>query len=57
LDGIGQAHIQGGNLSEGIACLRLALTIYQGINSPSAERVQETLRQYELKPASPPRSQ
>jgi tetratricopeptide (TPR) repeat protein/transcriptional regulator with XRE-family HTH domain len=53
LDGIGQAHIQDGNLSEGTACLRLALMIYQRMNSPSAERVQETLRQYALKPASP----
>jgi tetratricopeptide (TPR) repeat protein/transcriptional regulator with XRE-family HTH domain len=57
LDGIGQAHTHDGNLSVGTACLRLALTIYQRINSPSAERVQETLRQYALKPASPPRSQ
>jgi tetratricopeptide (TPR) repeat protein/transcriptional regulator with XRE-family HTH domain len=57
LDGIGQAHIQDGNLSEGTAHLRLALTIYQRINSPSAERVQETLRQYALKPAPPHRSQ
>jgi tetratricopeptide (TPR) repeat protein len=57
LDGIGQAHIHDGNLSEGTAYLRLALTIYQRINSPSAERVQETLRRYALKPASPPSSQ
>ena len=57
LDRIAQAHIQDGNLSEGTAHLRLALTIYQRINSPSAERVQETLRQYALNPASPPRSQ
>jgi len=57
LEGLGRAHIHDGNLSEGTACLRLALTIYQRINSPSAERVQETLRQYALKPASPPRSQ
>jgi tetratricopeptide (TPR) repeat protein/transcriptional regulator with XRE-family HTH domain len=57
LEGIGQAHIHDGNLSEGTACLRQALTIYQRINSPSAQRVQETLRQYALKPPSPPRSQ
>jgi tetratricopeptide (TPR) repeat protein/transcriptional regulator with XRE-family HTH domain len=44
LEGIGQAHLQDGNLSEGTAHLRLALTIYQRINSPSAERVQKTLR-------------
>jgi tetratricopeptide (TPR) repeat protein/transcriptional regulator with XRE-family HTH domain len=56
LEGIGQAHIQDGNLSEGTTHLELALTIYQRINSPSAERVQGTLRQYSLKPASPPRS-
>jgi tetratricopeptide (TPR) repeat protein/transcriptional regulator with XRE-family HTH domain len=53
LDGIGQSHIQDGNLSEGSTHLRLALTIYQRINSPRAERVQETLRQYALKPAPP----
>jgi len=41
LDGIGQSHIQDGNLSEGTAHLRLALTIYQRINSPSAERVRK----------------
>jgi DNA-binding SARP family transcriptional activator/tetratricopeptide (TPR) repeat protein len=57
LDGIGRAHIQDGNLSEGTAHLRQALTIYQRINSPSVERVQETLRQYALKPVSPPPSQ
>jgi tetratricopeptide (TPR) repeat protein len=57
LDGIGHADIHDGNPSEGTAHLRLALTIYQRINSPRAERVQETLRQYALKPASPPRSQ
>jgi DNA-binding SARP family transcriptional activator/tetratricopeptide (TPR) repeat protein len=54
LEGIGQAHIEDGNLSEGTAHLQQALTIYQRIKSPSAERVQETLRQYALKPASPP---
>jgi tetratricopeptide (TPR) repeat protein/transcriptional regulator with XRE-family HTH domain len=54
LEGLGQAHIQDGNLSEGTAHLRSALTIYQRIRSPSAQRVQETLRQYALKPASPP---
>jgi tetratricopeptide (TPR) repeat protein/transcriptional regulator with XRE-family HTH domain len=41
LEGIGQAHIQDGSLSEGTTHLRLALTIYQRINSPSAERVQD----------------
>jgi DNA-binding SARP family transcriptional activator len=56
LNGLGQTHIQDGNLSEGTAHLQLALAIYQRINSPGAERVQETLRQYALKPASPPRS-
>ena len=57
LEGIGQAHIQDGSLSEGTTHLQLARTIYQRINSPRAERVQETLRQHSLKPASPPRSQ
>jgi tetratricopeptide (TPR) repeat protein/transcriptional regulator with XRE-family HTH domain len=54
LEGIGQAHIQDGNLGEGGAHLRQALTIYQRIRSPSAHRVQQTLRQYALKPAPPP---
>jgi tetratricopeptide (TPR) repeat protein/DNA-binding XRE family transcriptional regulator len=57
LEGIGQAHIQDGNLSEATAHLQSALTIYQRIKSPSAQRVQETLRQYALKPASPPSKQ
>jgi tetratricopeptide (TPR) repeat protein len=57
LEGLGQAHLHDGNLSQATTPLRQALAIYQRINSPSAERVQETLRQYALKPASPPRSQ
>jgi tetratricopeptide (TPR) repeat protein/transcriptional regulator with XRE-family HTH domain len=57
LEGFGQAHVQDGNLSEAAACLRSALTIYQRLRSPSAQHVQETLRQYALKPASPPSSQ
>jgi hypothetical protein len=52
-----QAGSQDGNLSEAAACLRSALTIYQRIKSPSAQRIQETLQQYALKPVSPPSSQ
>ena len=57
LEGLGRAHIHGGNHGKGLDCLRQALTIYQRIKSPSAQRVNETLRQYALKPASPPSKQ
>jgi hypothetical protein len=44
LEGLGRAHIQGGNHDKGLDCLRQALTIYQRIGAPGARRVQETLR-------------
>jgi tetratricopeptide (TPR) repeat protein/transcriptional regulator with XRE-family HTH domain len=43
LEGIGRSHLQDGHASEGTACLRQALTIYQRIGSPDARRVQRTL--------------
>jgi hypothetical protein len=54
LEGIGHSHLQDGNPSEGIAHLTQALVIYQRIGTPGARRVQETIRQHALKPASPP---
>ena len=45
LEGIGQCHLQDGNLAEGAAQLRQALAIYQRIGTPAAQRLQETLRQ------------
>jgi tetratricopeptide (TPR) repeat protein len=44
LEGIGRCDIQDGNPGEGGAKLRQALSIYQRIGAPDAQRVQETLR-------------
>ncbi len=44
LEGLGRAHIQDGNHDKGLECLRQALTIYQRIGAPAAQRVRETLR-------------
>ena len=57
LEGIGHSHLRDGNPSEGIAHLKQALAIYQRIGTPGARRLQETLRQHALKPASPPSNQ
>ena len=45
LEGIGRCHFQDGNPGQGGACLRQALTIYQHIGAPGAQRVQEALRE------------
>jgi tetratricopeptide (TPR) repeat protein len=45
LEGIGRSHLQD-HIGEGTAHLRQALTIYQRIGSPGAQRVQETLRDH-----------
>jgi tetratricopeptide (TPR) repeat protein len=44
LEGTGHSHVQEGNSSQAVVPLRQALTIYQRIGAPGAERVQETLR-------------
>jgi len=44
LEGTGRACLQDGNNDEGLDCLRRALTIYQRIGAPGAQRVKETLR-------------
>jgi tetratricopeptide (TPR) repeat protein/transcriptional regulator with XRE-family HTH domain len=44
LEGLGRAHIQDRNRDQGLDCLRQALTIYQRIGGPAAQRVRETLR-------------
>jgi tetratricopeptide (TPR) repeat protein/transcriptional regulator with XRE-family HTH domain len=44
LEGLGRAHVQDGNHGEGLDCLRQALTIYQHIGAPAAQRIRETLR-------------
>jgi tetratricopeptide (TPR) repeat protein len=49
LEGLGRAHVQDGNHDKGLECLRQALTIYQRIGAPAAQRVRETLRN----PSSP----
>src|SRR5262245_37035629 len=57
LEGLGQAHLHDGDPGHAAAHLAQALAIYQRIKSPSAQRIQEAMRQYALKPASPPGSQ
>jgi tetratricopeptide (TPR) repeat protein/transcriptional regulator with XRE-family HTH domain len=44
LEGLGRAHLQDSNQDKGLDCLRQALTIYQRIRAPAAQRVRETLR-------------
>jgi len=44
LEGLGRAHIHGGNHGKGLDCLRQALTIYQRLGAPAAQRLRETLR-------------
>jgi tetratricopeptide (TPR) repeat protein/transcriptional regulator with XRE-family HTH domain len=46
LEGIGRCHPQDGHISEGTAHLQQALTIYQRIKAPAAQRVQKTLRDH-----------
>ena len=43
LEGIGQCHLRDGHPGDGTAYLRQALTIYQRIGAPGAQRVQGTL--------------
>ena len=52
LEGIGHSHLRDGNPTQAAAPLRDALAIYQRIGSPAARRVEETLRQHGLSPAS-----
>ena len=52
LEGIGRSHLHDGHPTQAAALLRDALAIYQRIASPSARRVQETLRQPGLSAAS-----
>ena len=52
LEGIGRSHLCDGNPAQAAAPLRDALAIYQRIAAPAARRVEETLRQPELPPAS-----
>ena len=54
LEGIGRSHLHDGHASEGTACLRQALTIYQRIAAPAARRVQETLLQLRQDNLAPP---
>ena len=52
LEGIGHSHLRDGNPTQAAAPLRDALAIYQRTGSPAARRVEETLRQHGLSPAS-----
>ena len=53
LEGIGHSYLQDGNPDQATTHLQQALAIYQHIGTPDAQRVQETLRQQALGPASP----
>ncbi len=53
LEGLGNSHVQDGNPGQGAACLRQALTIYQRIGAPAAQRVQETLHGHGLPSTTP----
>ena len=57
LEGLGHSYLRDGNPGEGVAHLERALAIYQRIGTPGTRRVQETLRQHALKPASRPSKQ
>jgi DNA-binding SARP family transcriptional activator/tetratricopeptide (TPR) repeat protein len=48
LEGIGHSHLHDANPSNACTCLQQALAIYQRIESPSAQRVQETLNRHGL---------
>jgi tetratricopeptide (TPR) repeat protein/transcriptional regulator with XRE-family HTH domain len=48
LEGIGHSHLHDGNPSHAARHLREALAIYQWTDTPSARRVQQTLRQHQL---------
>ena len=56
LEGIGLSHLHDGNTSQAATHLRRALTIYQGIGNPGAQRIQDTLRDHGLQ-ARPRRQQ
>jgi tetratricopeptide (TPR) repeat protein len=56
LEGIGRCHLHDGNSGEGAAYLRQALTIYRRIGACDAPRVDETLREQELRPRRKPHS-
>jgi tetratricopeptide (TPR) repeat protein len=56
-EGLGRAHLQDGDFGEAATHLGRALSIYRHIGAhPAARHVQDTLRQYALKPGSPPSS-
>jgi tetratricopeptide (TPR) repeat protein/transcriptional regulator with XRE-family HTH domain len=48
LEGIGHSYLHDGNPSHAARHLRQALAIYQRTDTPSAERVQQTLHQHQL---------
>jgi tetratricopeptide (TPR) repeat protein/transcriptional regulator with XRE-family HTH domain len=48
LEGIGRSHLHDGNPSRAVTPLHQALTIYQRTDTPSAQRVQQTLHQHQL---------
>ena len=51
LEGIGHSHLQDGNPHQAALQLHEALAIYQRTDTPSAQRVQQTLHHHQLWPA------
>jgi tetratricopeptide (TPR) repeat protein len=50
LEGIGNSYLQEGSPGQAVAHLQQALTIYQRIGAPGAERTEETLRHHRMAP-------
>src|SRR5262249_22163136 len=48
LEGIGNTYLREGNPAQAAAHLQRALTIYQRMGAPAAQRVQETLQNHQL---------
>ena len=50
LEGIGKADLREGSHNAGLECLEQALTVYQSLGAPDAERVQKILDQHATSP-------
>jgi tetratricopeptide (TPR) repeat protein/transcriptional regulator with XRE-family HTH domain len=53
LEGLGHSHLHDASPSQAATHLRQALAIYQRIGAPAAQRVQQTLQNHKLAPATP----
>ena len=53
LEGLGHSHLQDGHPGQAAAHLHQALTIYQRIGAPAAQRVQQTMQNHKLTSTTP----